>query len=195
MHLRPCSGEWVYLVKAGILHGFSNVIQPVQVNQSHPLVQEQYRDIAVPLYTPGKLLWPAPTKQKQGRDVLREPEEKHEDEPEQEREECQQESPAPERVTNAPRGLPQHHTPDMIGTARQWTAQPTCVIGIGFAQGHSECFKRILALEQEKERLNMELKEAYAAIAVRNARIAELERVTGALSGEKTRAECDGGGS
>jgi len=196
MQLRPGYGEWVYLVKAGIVHSFSRAIQPVQVNQSHPLVQEQYRDIAVPRYTPGKPLWPAPKTQKQGRDMRGEHKENNEDEPEQERnEECQQKSPAPARVTNAPRGLPQHYTPDMIGTARQWTAQPTCVIGTGFAQGRSECSKRILALEQEKERLNMELKETYAVIAVKNARIAELERVTGASSGEKTRAECDGGGS
>ena len=167
------------------------------MNQSHPLVQEQYRGIAVPLYTPGRPLWPAPTRQNQGRDVLREPEQKHEQKRGEEREECQQEPPAPARVTNAPRGLPQHHTPDMIGTAVQcrWTAQPTCVIEHGFAQSYSECSKRILALEQQTERLDRELKEAYAVIAVKNRRIAELERVAGAPSGERTRAERDGGGS
>jgi len=188
MHLRPGCGEWAYLVKAGVFHSFSRVIQPVQVNQSHPLVQEKYRAISVPLYTPGKPLWPALTKQKQGRDILRGNEEKHEQERQEEhQEECQQKSPAPTRVTNARRCLPQHHVPDMIGTAVQRTAQPTCVIGHGFGQGHSECSERILALEEQTARLYMEMKEIHAVIAVKDARIA------GASGGEKTRIERDGG--
>ncbi|RMZ71500.1 hypothetical protein GMOD_00006620 [Pyrenophora seminiperda CCB06] len=56
--LRPNFKALTYLVKAGILHSISQVVQPIRVNQNHPLVKEFYRGGPQPQYTPGKVTWP-----------------------------------------------------------------------------------------------------------------------------------------
>ena len=67
-HLRPGVGEFLYLVKAGVVHSFRKFKDVVKVNQDHPLVRELYRTTSMPLHTPGMTVWSKSGKgQKQSR--------------------------------------------------------------------------------------------------------------------------------
>ena len=57
-HIRPGVGEFVYLVKAEIVHSFRKFTDAVNVNEDHPLVRELFRTTSMPLYTPGRTVWP-----------------------------------------------------------------------------------------------------------------------------------------
>jgi len=73
-HIRPGVGEFVYLIKAGIVHSFRKFTDGVNVNEDHPLVRELFRTTSMPLYTPGRTVWPKSGKgQKQSRPSVKGP--------------------------------------------------------------------------------------------------------------------------